>query len=213
MSDHIGILVVDDHNVVRKGLCSLLSDEKYGIEVLGEGVDGADAVDKALQLDPEVILMDLMMPKMNGVEAAREILQQRPEARILILTSYAEDDLLLQAIDAGALGYLMKDASPDELVSAIKSVHMNRLTLPMELAQKVMRRDSQPEPADPDSIITERERDVLVCVSKGLSNKQIARELTVSITTVRTHVSSLLRKLDLENRTQLALYARENEIN
>lgn len=212
MNEKIRILVVDDHTVVRKGLHSLLSAEKYGIEVVGEAADGLDAIEKARQLNPQVILMDLMMPRMNGIEAIQAIRQELPEARFLVLTSYGEDDLLIQAIEAGALGYLMKDASPDDLVNTIKSVAQDRMSLSMDLARKVMLREKEPTPEKPSSILTEREMDVLVCLAQGYSNKQIAAELTVSITTIRTHVSSLLRKLQLENRTQLALYAREQDL-
>ena len=212
MTDIIRILIVDDHTVVRKGLISLLSAEKYGIEVIGEAEDGEDAVEKAHQLDPDVILMDLMMPKMTGIEAIKQIKAESLDARILVLTSYAEDDLLLEAINEGALGYLMKDASPDELVSTIKNIYQDRLSLSMEMARKVINREQAPKPEKIDNKITNRENDVLDCITRGLSNKQIAAELTVSITTVRTHVSNLLRKLNLENRTQLALYARENDL-
>ena len=208
----IKVLVVDDHTVVRKGLTSLLSADKYGVEVIGEAGDGREAIEKARLLQPDVILMDLIMPKVDGIEAITTIREENPEARILVLTSYGEDDLLLKAIDAGALGYLMKDASPDELVSMIKNVFMDRLSLPMDLARKVMMRKKEPEPERPDSILTERELDVLRWIAKGYSNKQIAQEITVSTTTVRTHVSNLLRKLDFENRTQLALYAREHDL-
>jgi len=212
MDEKIRILVVDDHTVVRKGLSSLLSADKYGVDVVGEAIDGRDAIEKARELDPEVILMDLMMPKMDGIEAIKVIKEETPDARILVLTSYGEDDLLLKAIDAGALGYLMKDASPDELVSTIKSVSMDRMSLPMDLARKVMLREDAPKPETPISMLTERELDVLNCIAQGYSNKQIAQELTIGITTVRTHVSNLLRKLNLENRTQLALYARERDL-
>lgn len=213
MSERIRILVVDDHTVVRKGLCSLLSADKYGIEVVGEAANGREAIEKAQQLQPEVVLMDIVMPELNGIEAISAILEENPEIRILVLTSHAEDDLLLQAIEAGALGYLMKDASPDELVSTIKSVHLDRMSLPLELARKVMLRSSSSDQNQPISQLTERELDVLKCVAEGQSNKQIASQLSVSVTTVRTHVSSLLRKLALENRTQLALYARKHELN
>ena len=212
MSDMIRVLLVDDHTVVRKGLNSLLSAEKYGIKVIGEAADGEQAVEKARELNPDVFLMDLMMPKLTGIEAIKLIKEETPDARILVLTSYAEDELLVQAIDQGALGFLMKDASPDELVSTIKNVYLDRLSLSMEMARKVMNRERTPEPKQVESLITEREKDVLLCIAQGYSNKQIAKELTVSIATVRTHVSSLLRKLDLENRTQLALFAREQDI-
>jgi NarL family two-component system response regulator LiaR len=209
MSEKIKILVVDDHTVVRKGLCSLLSAEKYGIDVVGEAGDGLEAVEKARLLKPQVILMDLIMPRMDGIQAIISIRQETPDARILVLTSHVEDDMLLKAIDAGALGYLMKDSSPDVLVSSINNVALDRMSLPTELARKVMLRKPEPEPEVQTSLLTDRERDVLACIGKGSSNKQIATELAVSVTTVRTHVSNLLRKLNFENRTQLALYARE----
>jgi NarL family two-component system response regulator LiaR len=212
MSEKIKVLVVDDHTVVRKGLCALLSDRKYGIEVIGEAADGQEAVEKARLLKPQVILMDLMMPKMDGLEAVAVIRQENPEARILVLTSHVEDDMLLKAIDAGALGYLMKDSSPDVLVSTINNVHLGGMSLPTDLARKVMLREQEPKTKPQAGLFTERERDVLVCIGKGYSNKQIGDELSVSVTTVRTHVSNLLRKLNLENRTQLALYARQHDI-
>jgi two-component system, NarL family, response regulator LiaR len=211
MSEKIRLLVVDDHTVVRKGLCSLLSAEKYGIEVVGEAIDGMDAIEKARMLQPEVILLDLVMPKMGGLEALPVILRENPGARILILTSYADDQQVIDAINSGALGYLMKDASPDELVNSIHSVYLNRISLPPDLARKAMLHPQEADSQPADSPLTEREMDVLHCVAQGYSNKQIASELSISTTTVRTHVSSLLRKLQLENRTQLALYARQEK--
>ena len=157
-------------------------------------------------------MLDLAMPGMGGLEAIPAIRQNNPEARILILTSFAEDEKVLEAIRSGALGYLMKDASPDELVSTIHNVYLNRMSLPPDLARKVMLRPQKPNGIPADNQLTDRELDVLRCVAKGYSNKQIASELSVSTTTVRTHVSNLLRKLNLENRTQLALYARQNKV-
>jgi NarL family two-component system response regulator LiaR len=212
MDDKIRLLIVDDHTVVRKGIRALLSAEKYGIEVVGEAADGQDAVEKARLLHPQVILLDLAMPGMNGLEAIPVLCRDDPEARILILTSFAEDEQVFEAIRSGALGYLMKDASPDELVSTIHNVYLDRMSLPPDLARRVMLGSQQPHGNSPTSLLTDREADVLRSVAKGYSNKQIASELLVSITTVRTHISSLLRKLNLENRTQLALYARENNI-
>ncbi len=212
MEKKIRVLVVDDHTVVRKGLCSLLSAEKYGIEVVGEAADGQDAIEKARTLHPEVILLDLAMPGMGGLEAIPAIRKDDPEARILVLTSYAEDNQVIKAISSGALGYLMKDASPDELVSTIHNVYLNRMSLPPDLARKAILRSQEPESNNAASLLTDREVDVLRCVAQGYSNKQIAAKLSVSTTTVRTHVSNLLRKLNLENRTQLALYARQNNI-
>jgi NarL family two-component system response regulator LiaR len=212
MSENIQILVVDDHTVVRKGLCALLSDEKYGIHVVGEAADGREAIEKTRTLQPEVILLDLAMPGMGGLEAIPAILREDSKARILVLTSFAEDEQVVEAIRAGALGFLRKDSSPDELVSTIHNVALNRMSLPPELVRKVMLKEHQTVEERTANELTPREADVLRCVAKGYSNKQIASELSVSATTVRTHVSSLLRKLNLENRTQLALYARQNKI-
>lgn len=212
MDEKIRLLVVDDHTVVRKGLCSLLSSEKYGIEVVGEAANGREAIVNAKTLDPDVILLDLAMPVMGGLEAIPAILQGNPEARILVLTSYAEDSQVVEAIRSGALGYLMKDASPDELVSTIQNVYLNRMSLPPGLARKVMLGQQEANNDFQANRLTDREMDVLRCVAKGYSNKQIASVLSVSPTTVRTHISNLLRKLSLENRTQLALYARQNNI-
>jgi NarL family two-component system response regulator LiaR len=149
---------------------------------------------------------------MGGLEAIPAILREDSKARILVLTSFAEDEQVVKAIRAGALGFLRKDSSPDELVSTIHNVALNRMSLPPELVRKVMLKEHQTVEERTANELTPREADVLRCVAKGYSNKQIASELSVSATTVRTHVSSLLRKLNLENRTQLALYARQNKI-
>ena len=212
MSEKIRILVVDDHTVVRRGLCALLSAEKYGIEVVGEAGDGQDAIEKSKSLNPDVILLDLAMPGMGGLEAIPAILRENPDRRILILTSFAEDSQVVQAIRSGALGYLRKDSSPDELVSSIHNVALNRMSLPPDLVRKVISNEQPVAEDRPANELTAREQDVLRCVAQGSSNKQIASELSVSPTTVRTHVSNLLRKLNLENRTQLALYARQNKM-
>ena len=212
MSENIRILVVDDHTVVRKGLCALLSAEKYGIDVVGEAADGREAIDKTRLLKPQVTLLDLVMPGMGGLEAIPAILREDPQARILVLTSHAEDDQVVEAVKSGALGFLRKDSSPDELVSTIHNVAHNRMSLPPDLVRKVMLKEPQVVDDGPANELTPREVDVLRCVAQGYSNKQIATRLSVSPTTVRTHVSSLLRKLHLENRTQLALYAQQNDI-
>lgn len=211
----IRVLIVDDHTVVRKGLQSLLSSEKYGIEVVGEAGDGNQAVERALELQPDVILMDLQMPHKSGLEAILEIKQQIPRCRILVLSSFGEDQRVLTAIRSGALGYLLKDSSPDELVSAIHTVALGHLTVPQELSGSLMgiQQDKDTSPKEsPASNLTSRELDVLRYLADGASNKEIANQLSLSLTTVRTHVSNILRKLNLENRTQAALYARELEI-
>jgi NarL family two-component system response regulator LiaR len=207
----IKIMIVDDHTVVRKGLRALLSAEKYGIEVVGEASDGEEAVQKVKELHPDVILMDLMMPRKTGLEAIVEIKQMQPNARILVLTSYADDKNVTQAIKDGAYGFLLKDTSPDELVQTIQSVYRDQLTLPQTLARVLL--GAKTEDIKPDTShegLTPREIEVLQCISHGLSNKQIAQALSISTTTVRSHVSSMMRKLNMENRTQLAIYARDH---
>lgn len=209
----IKILIADDHTVVRKGLKALLSAEKYGIEVIGEASNGDEAIQKAEQLEPDVILMDLVMPGKTGLEAILEIKKIQPRARILVLTSFAEDDNVTRAIKAGAYGFLLKDTSPDELVQTIRSVYADRLTLPQELTRVLLGGETvEKESRSMQSELTPRELDVLRCIAQGMSNKQVAQTLSVSTTTVRSHVSSMIRKLNVENRTQLALYAREHDL-
>jgi len=209
MKQLIKVLVVDDHTVVRKGLCALLTS-KYDIAVIGEAADGVEAVEQARDLQPDVILMDLMMPRKDGLEAILEIKEENPDARILILTSFSEDVQIVAAIKAGAMGYVLKDASPDELVHAIHSAYMGKLSLSIDMLQLVM---SEPESVSPkldlEAALTLRELDVLRELAHGSSNQEIADSLAISTTTVRSHISSILRKLELNNRTQAALYAIE----
>jgi len=208
----VRVLIVDDHTVVRKGLQSLLSSERYGIEVIGEAGDGVQAVDMALELQPDVILMDLQMPRKSGLEAIQEIIGRKPDLSILVLSSFGEDERVAAALRAGALGFLLKDSTPDELVSAIHAVALGHISLPKELSQSIfgVSREASAFPTEGNlTDLTARELDVLRCLADGASNKEIASQLSVSLTTVRTHVSSILRKLGLENRTQAALYARE----
>jgi NarL family two-component system response regulator LiaR len=210
---NIRVLIADDHTVVREGLKALLSARKYGIEVIGEASNGEEAVQKAQQLEPDVILMDLVMPGKSGLEAILEIKQNQPQARILVLTSFADDDNVPQAIQAGAYGFLLKDTSPDELVQTIHSVYADKLTIPQELTHVLLGgKGAQVEQGTTTDDLTQRELDVLKCIAQGMSNKQIAQTLSIGTTTVRSHVSSMIRKLNLENRTQLALYAHEHGI-
>jgi NarL family two-component system response regulator LiaR len=205
----IRLLVVEDHAVVRQGLCSLLT-AKYGVKVVGDAADGLEAVEKALALEPDVILMDLSMPRMTGLEATMKIREKDPSARILILTSFGEDARVSAAIKAGAMGFLLKDSSADDLAHAIQSVHRGNLALSQELAQKMMTGLLGAEgDAAPTEELTKRELDVLKYVAQGMSNSEIAEALSVSVTTVRSHVHNLLGKLHLTSRTQAALYAVE----
>jgi NarL family two-component system response regulator LiaR len=208
VSETIRVLIVDDHAVVREGLRALIA-AKPGMAVVGEAADGAEAVQQAHSLRPDVILMDLLMPHKDGVEAISEIKQQDPDARILVLTSYAEDAKVFTAIQAGATGYLLKDSSPQELLQAIRDIHRGKSSLHPTIALKViqeLKRPTESPPPDGESL-TEREMEVLGLVARGLSNQDIAQALVISERTVGTHVSNILDKLHLTNRTQAALYA------
>ena len=207
MSQTIRVLIADDHVVVRKGIRALLATEP-GIDVVGEATDGAEAVRAAAELRPDVILMDIVMPTMDGIEAVRRIIAAQPGSRILVLTSFATDDQIFPALRAGALGYLLKDTGPEDLVQAIRQVHRGESSLHPTIARKVLQELSRPpqRPPTPDPL-TEREVEVLRLVAQGRSNQEIARMLVVSEATVRTHVSSILSKLHLASRTQAALYA------
>ena len=192
---NIRVLVADDHTVVRKGLTALLSAEKYGVEVIGEASNGDEAVQKAEQLEPDVILMDLVMPGKSGIEAIVEIRQLQPHARIVVLTSYADDDNVIEAIQAGAYGFLLKDTSPDELVQTIHSVYADKLTIPQELTRVLLSgKIVEQEHGTSKKDLTPRELDVLRYIAQGMSNKQIAQKLSISTSTVRSHVSSVIRK-------------------
>jgi NarL family two-component system response regulator LiaR len=210
MNELIRVLVVDDHLVVRRGLSTLLVP-RNGMKVVGEAANGREAVELARSLRPDVIVMDMVMPGQDGLEAIKEIKQLDPEIRILVLTSFGEEARISAAVKAGALGYLLKDSSPDELFHAIRSVSQGNLSVPHNLALKLVEElQRPPEPAPPEQALTERERDVLKGIARGLSNQEIARHLSIGVATVRTHVSSLLSKLGLSNRTQAALYAMEH---
>lgn len=207
--DVIRVMIADDHGIVRKGISALLATEP-GIVVVEEAGDGRAAVERALAVKPDVILMDLMMPVMDGIEATRQITKALTGTRVLVLTSFAGNDQVFPAIKAGALGYLLKDSSPEELVEAIRQVYRGEAWLHPAIARKVMQELAKPaaQPAEgsPDDL-TEREMDVLKLLTQGHSNKEIAERLVVSEATVRTHVSNILNKLHLASRTQAALYA------
>jgi len=210
---NITVLIADDHTVVRKGLTALLSARKYGIDVVGEAGNGDEAVRKMEELKPDVILMDLVMPGKSGLEAIAEIKRKQPRARILVLTSFAEDSNVIKAIRTGAYGFLMKDTSPDELVQTIRSVFTDKLTLPKELTGVLLGDQSvEKKKKGAGGELTQRELDVLRCIAMGMSNNQIALALSVGTNTVRSHVSNMIRKLNVENRTQLAIHARENDM-
>jgi NarL family two-component system response regulator LiaR len=203
----IRILIADDHALVRKGLITLLASEA-GIEVVGEAADGVEVVWKARSLKPDVILLDMLMPRQNGLEAIEQIKRENPQARILVITSFADDQMVFPAIKAGALGYLLKDSSPQQLLQAIQDVYKGESSLHPTIALKLIRelnRSSElPPTRDP---LTERELVILKLVAQGLSNQEIAERLVISERTVGNHIGNILSKLHLANRTQAALYA------
>jgi NarL family two-component system response regulator LiaR len=207
MTSPIRVLVVDDHLVVRAGIRALLALES-DITVVGEARDGAEAVAEALRLQPDVILMDLVMPQMDGIAAIEQILVSQPAARILVLTSFEADDKVFPAIRAGALGYTLKDFGPTDLVRAIQRVARGESSLHPSIARRVLQELAHP-PRRPLTTepLTEREVEVLRLVAHGESNQEIAAALRIGEGTVRVHVSNILSKLHLASRTQAALYA------
>jgi len=206
VAEAIGVLIVDDHAVVREGLRAFL-ELQAGIEVVGEAGDGREAIDAALRLTPDVIVMDLVMPRLDGVGAMRELRRLRPASRVIVLTSFAEDDRLLPAIQAGAAGYLLKNVEPRELARAVRAAHAGEALLDPAVAARLVETIAQPAGEPPLPRLTPREREVLALLGRGLSNKRIARELGVAEKTVKTHVGHVLAKLGVADRTQAALYA------
>src|SRR5436305_1168202 len=207
----ITILIVDDHAIVRQGLRTYL-DLQSDMHVVGEATDGKKAIDMVRDLLPEIVLMDLVMPGMDGVEATREITAISPSTRVIVLTSFSEDEQVFNSIKAGAQGYLMKDVLPQELARAIRTVHRGEAQLDPEIARKLMHEFSNPQPTKPKHDLTERELEVLSLISQGKSNKDISEDLVLSEKTVKTHVSNILQKLHLSDRTQAAVFALRQKI-
>jgi len=202
----IRVLVVDDHAVVREGLRTFLSLQD-GLEVVGEAADGEAAVRVAEQLRPDVVLMDLVMPRQDGVAAMRELRRRLPGTRVIVLTSFTEDQRLLPAIQAGAAGYLLKSVQPAELARAVRAAHAGEVLIDPSVAARLVEAIAQPAGEPPAERLTPREREVLALIGKGLSNKRIAIELGLSEKTIKTHVSHLLAKLGVQDRTQAAVHA------
>jgi len=200
----IRVVVADDHPIVREGLRRFL-DSRDGIEVVGEAADGEQAVARAARLRPDVVLLDLVMPVLDGLGAIERILARDPDARILVLTSFAGEDQVLPALRAGAAGYLLKDADPAEVERAVRAVAAGESPLDPAVAGRVLR--AVRPGSDPVAALTPREREVLGLLARGLTNRQIARELVVAEKTVKTHVSAVLAKLGVADRTQAALLA------
>jgi two-component system, NarL family, response regulator LiaR len=199
----IRILVADDHSVVRQGLRMFLNLDP-NFEIVGEAANGAQALSLARQLKPDVILMDLLMPIMDGIEATAAIRREQPESEVIALTSVLEDASVIGAIRAGAIGYLLKDAEADELCRAIRAAAAGQVQLSAKAAERLMREVRAPESPE---VLTERETEVLRLLAQGQANKEIARTLTIGEKTVKTHVSNILAKLGVPSRTQAALYA------
>jgi len=202
-------MLVDDHTMVRRGLATFLKafDD---LELAGEAENGQAAIQLCAKLQPDVILMDMAMPDMNGATATRAIRQQFPNVQVIALTSFKEEELVKSALEAGAIGYLLKDVSADELVRAIRSAHAGRATLSPEAAQALVHATSQPP--TPGNDLTGREREVLALMIEGLNNTQIAGKLTVSSSTIKSHVSNILSKLGVASRTEAVTLALRNRI-
>lgn len=209
--ERIKVLIVDDHQVVRQGLRTFL-ELHDDMAVVGEAGDGGAALEMIHRLEPDVVLMDLVMPGLDGIAATRQAVESSTRTRVIALTSFAEDDKVFPAIEAGASSYLLKDVSPDALVEAIRAVHRGEARLHPDIARKLMQATRVAHQAGGEAPalagdLTDRERDVIRLVAQGCSNHDIAQELVISEKTVKTHVSHILGKLDLEDRTQLAIYA------
>jgi len=202
----IKVFICDDHDILRKGLRSLL-DTATDIEVIGEAADGETAIQMISELKPDVVLMDLLMPGMGGVEAIRQVRVLSPGTRIFVVSSSHEDELVVSSIRAGATGYLVKTSSPDVLIQGIRDLAAGNSVLPPDISSKLI--SAMQDPKVPNATLTHREVDVLKLISEGLSNKDISEVLEISENTVISHVGRILNKLELENRTQAALYARK----
>lgn len=207
MPQKIRLLIADDHRMVREGLKAFIAPHDY-FEVIGEAKDGQEAIEMAQRLQPDIILLDLLMPKEDGISATREIIKNNPGVRILIITSFVDDEKVVAAIRAGASGYLLKDSSPEDLYRALMEISAGRSVLPSNILGILVREMQKPEnPPAAESPLTARELEILKMVAQGMPNQEIADRLVISIWTVRSHITAILNKLHLENRTQAALYA------
>ena len=203
MTQKIKVILVDDHEMVRLGLKSFLNLQP-DVEVVGEAGNGLDGINLALELKPDVVVMDLVMPEMSGVEATLKLLEEWKEAKILVLTSYLDNEKIYPVIEAGAKGYMLKTSSAAEILNAIQKVARGELAIETEVDKKIKAHDMQPELHED---LTARERDILRLLAKGYDNQTIADELFISLKTVKTHVSNILAKLEVDDRTQAVVYA------
>jgi len=216
MREKIRVLIADDHHLFREMLFHTLEEEE-DIEVAGEASDGIEAIEKARQLKPDIILLDINMPRLNGLEAIKEIRQECPQSKVVILTALEEDSYIFRFIREGATGYLMKDTHAQEVIRAIRSAYSGESLIQPRIMNKILhefcklteKKDSAPDREKPDTLssLTDREKEVLTLVAKGLNNKEIASALFISEATVKTHVANLMGKLNLRDRVEMVLYA------
>lgn len=210
--DKLKIMLVDDHEVVRQGFRFFI-DVVDEVEFVGEASDGEEAVQAVEDLQPDIILMDIVMPKMNGIEATRAIMQNHPETKIIALTSFSDDEQLVRdALQAGAVGYFFKDITVDDLADAIRKVRDGELALSSDAARLLIRASTQPAPIEPQIQLTDREKEVLTLLINGMNNPQIAEELVISRATVKFHVSSILSKLGVSTRTEAVAFAIQHHL-
>lgn len=211
MSKCIDVLLVDDHPLVRQGIRFMLEKSGDKIQVVGEAADGVEAIRQTRSLHPDVILLDLNMPRKTGIEVIEEIIEENPSARILVLTAYADDEQIMAVIKAGALGYLQKDVGAEKLLTSIHAVYDHLFAWPPSVTTQLVRNFQRGSKASQTQHpLSEREAEVLMLITSGLSNHAIAKALTLSEATVSTHVSNILTKLNLHSRIQAALYALKN---
>jgi NarL family two-component system response regulator LiaR len=213
MTTEIKVMIVDDHGIVRQGLRTYL-DLLEDIAIVAEAENGLDALVKVNQFNPDIVLMDLVMPEMDGIEATQKICGSYPDVKVIVLTSFTEDEQVFSAIKAGAVGYLLKDISPPDLAKAIQAVHSGETHLHPEITKKILNQFVSPKSdiETPPDELTPREMEVLQLVAQGLSNKELANKLTISEKTVKTHLSSIFSKLHLSDRTQAAIYALKHNL-
>ncbi|MCI1858446.1 MAG: response regulator transcription factor [Sporolactobacillus sp.] len=207
----IRVVFVDDHEMVRIGVSAYLSAQP-DIEVIGEAENGRDAVDLVLKLRPDIVLMDLVMEQMDGIEATRRIIEKWPEAKIIVVTSFLDDDKVYPAIEAGAISYLLKTSKASEIADAIRATYGGQSVLEPEVTEKMMTKARHREPKLPHEDLTKREMEVLLLMAKGKSNQEIADALFIALKTVKVHVSNILSKLGVQDRTQAVIYAFQHNL-